>query len=129
MRYLTNGKEIFVPSGGVICKTGDAVGEDAIFYVMEGRVDLARELPDGYRFNYSVSKDGIFGVVSALNPGIHEMTATAVSNCQLYTWNKQSFETALSLYIEFAKLSIQELSRYLRAVNQEAERVWNKNVQ
>lgn len=124
MRYLTNGKEIFVPTGDVINREGEEVGDDAVYYVMEGKVRLTRNLAGGSRFQYDVAKDGLFGVVSALGPGQRLFSATAETNCQLYVWSKQSYETALSLYIEFAKLNIQELSRYLRAINQEAEKVW-----
>ena len=124
MRYLTNGKEIFVPAGAAIIKEGDEVGEDAVYYVMDGKVRLTRTLEGGYSFGYAVGKDGVFGVVSTLTSGVHLFSATAETNCQLYVWTKQSYETALSLYIEFAKLNIQELSHYLRAINQEAEKVW-----
>ncbi len=124
MRYLTNGKEIFVPAGSVIYQDADDVGEDAVYYVMEGRVRLSRSFESGYTLLYEVSKDGLFGVVEAVAIGSRVVTATAETNCQLYVWDKQSYETGLSLYIEFAKLNIQELSHYLRAINQEAEKVW-----
>src|SRR5579859_1820230 len=123
MRYLTNGKEIFVPAGTLINKEGDEVGEDAVYYVMEGKVRLTRVLETDQIFAYEVGKDGVFGVVSALTSGVRMFSATSETNCQLYVWNRQSYETALSLYIEFAKLNIQELSHYLRAINQEAEKV------
>ncbi|MBI3891508.1 MAG: cyclic nucleotide-binding domain-containing protein [Candidatus Wallbacteria bacterium] len=124
MRYLTNGKEIFVPAGSALYTDADDVGEDAVYYVMEGKVRLSRNLESGYTFTYDVAKDGVFGVVEAITSGVRFVTATAETNCQFYVWNKQSYETALSLYIEFAKLNIQELSHYLRAINQEAEKVW-----
>ncbi|MBI4869455.1 MAG: cyclic nucleotide-binding domain-containing protein [Candidatus Wallbacteria bacterium] len=124
MRYLTNGKELFVPAGGVIFKDADEVAEDAVYYVMEGKIRLSRQLESGYTFTYELSKDGVFGMVEAITSGIRFVTATAETNSQLYVWDKQSYETALSLYIEFAKLNIQALSHYLRAINQEAEKVW-----
>lgn len=124
MRYLANGKEIFVPAGTVLCREGDAVEEDAVYYVMEGKVRLSRHMASGYTFQYSVQKDGLFGVPPPAGPAVRIFTATAETNCQLYVWPKQAYDTALSLYIEFAKLSIQELSRFLRAINKEAEKVW-----
>ena len=118
MRYLANGKEITVAVGTVIYTEGGEVGSDAVYYVKQGEVWVTRAMPDGYSFLYPVSQDRIFGAVPAIAGSKRTDTASAVSDCVLYVWNKEEFEKAVSLYIEFARLSIQELSQFMRAINQ-----------
>lgn len=98
--------------------------DDAVYYVVEGEVNLRRKFDNGSGYEYSVGKDGLFGVVSTMTGRARFLTAVTSTNSQLYVWPKEAFISALSLYIEFARLSIQELSRELRVVNQESEKVW-----
>jgi len=123
MRYLTKGREISVNAGDFVYKTGDEVGDDAIYFVVKGRVNLVRKMKDGTEFAYLCATDDTFGVVSAMASPQREEDAVALEPCQLYAWSKDSFESAVSLYIEFARIAIQNLSRYLRMVNRDLAKV------
>lgn len=123
MRYLTKGREIQVKAGDAVYKTGQLIGDDAIYFIINGNVKLTRKMSDGAEFVYPCGPDDTFGVVSAMAGQQREEDAVATEPCQIYVWSKDAFESAVSLYIEFARLSIQNLSRYLRAVNKELAKV------
>jgi len=117
MRYLAKGREIEFKAGDVIYRVGDLVGENAIFYVSSGKVRLHREFEDKTRFVYELGAEDTFGIVSTMAEKVREQTSTAIEDVKLYCWDRDAFESAVSLYIEFARISIQHQSRYLRAVN------------
>lgn len=117
MRFLAKGHEVTFKAGDYVYRLGDAVGKDAIFYVISGKVELRRKLKDGFDFLYPVVEGDTFGVVSAMAGKPREQDALVLQDAKLYCWAPDAFESAVSLYIEFARLSIQHLSRYLRGVN------------
>ena len=123
MRYLTKGREIQVKAGEVVYKTGDKIAQDAIYYVVSGSIKLVRKMNDGSEFVYVCGPEDTFGVVAAMAGAQREEDAVAKENAQIYCWSKDMFESAVSLYIEFARLAIQNLSRYLRDVNKELAKV------
>lgn len=123
MRYLTKGREIHVKAGQPVYRTGDPIGDDAIYFIVSGNVHLVRRMKDGAEFVYPCGPDDTFGVVSAIAGSERAEDAIAAEPSQIYVWSKESFESAVSLYIEFARLAIQNLSRYLRAVNKELAKV------
>ncbi|MBI4865184.1 MAG: Crp/Fnr family transcriptional regulator [Candidatus Riflebacteria bacterium] len=119
MRYLTKGREITVKAGSLVYRTGDPIHDDAIYYIISGSVKLIRKMRDDYEFCYLCGTDDSFGVTTAMSDTKRECDAVALEDCQLYAWSKDAFESAVSLYIEFARLAIQHLSRYMREVNRE----------
>ena len=123
MRYLTKGREIHVNAGDAVYKIGHPIGDDAIYFIVSGNVKLVRRMGDGAEFVYPCGPDDTFGVVSSMAGQSREEDAIAAEPCQIYVWSKDAFESAVSLYIEFARLAIQNLSRYLRAVNKELAKV------
>mgnify|MGYP001576977624 CR=1 FL=1 len=123
MRYLTKGREIQVNAGDAVYKTGQSIGDDAIYFIVSGNVRLVRRMHDGEEFVYPCGPDDTFGVVSAMAGQQREEDAVALEACHIYVWSKDALESAVSLYIEFARLAIQNLSRYLRAVNKELAKV------
>jgi CRP-like cAMP-binding protein len=123
MRYLTKGREIQVNAGDPVYRTGQPIAEDAIYFIVSGSVKLVRTMKDGTEFVYPCGPDDTFGVVSAMAGQEREEDAIALETAQIYVWSKDAFESAVSLYIEFARLAIQNLSRYLRAVNKELAKV------
>ncbi len=123
MRYLTKGREIHIKAGDSVYRTGENIGDDAIYFIVSGSVKLVRKMGDGAEFVYPCGPDDTFGVTSAMAGSEREEDAIAQEPSQIYVWSKDAFESAVSLYIEFARLAIQNLSRYLRAVNKELAKV------
>jgi CRP-like cAMP-binding protein len=123
MRYLTKGLEVYHKVGDLIYKEGDPIGESSVYYVVTGSVKLVKTMTDGTEFVYVSGPEDVFGVVSAMCGPNFEETAIALEHCQLYAWDRTSFEACVSLYIEFARLAVVNLSRYLRAVNKELGKV------
>lgn len=123
MRYLTKGRELSVKAGESIYRFGSPIGDDGIYYVISGSVKLVRRMRDGTDFTYECGPEDTFGVVSTMAGSKREEDAVAITDSQIYVWSKDAFESAVSLYIEFARLAIQNLSRYLRAVNRELAKV------
>jgi len=123
MRYLTKGRELTVGPGELIYKLGDPIGQDGIYFIRSGKVELVRTMRNGTVFRYPCGVDDTFGVVSSMSADSREEDAVAVEPCQIYVWSRDAFESGVSLYIEFARLAIQNLSRYLRAVNRDLAKV------
>jgi CRP-like cAMP-binding protein len=112
-----------VEAGRPVYNLGDPIGEGGIYFVMGGSVKLLRKFRDGSEFSYVCGVEETFGVVSSMAGERREEDAIALEHCQIYVWSRDAFESAVSLYIEFARLAIQHLSRYLRAVNRDLAKV------
>lgn len=123
MRYLTKGREVHVKAGAAVYSTGEPIGDDAIYFIVSGAVRLVRKMADATEFVYPCGPDDTFGVVSTMAGSQRAEDAIASESSQIYVWSKEAFESAVSLYIEFARLAIQNQSRYLRAVNRELAKV------
>jgi CRP-like cAMP-binding protein len=119
MRYLTRGREQQLEAGQQIYAPGDPIGSDSVFIVISGSVKLVRHLEDKTSFVYVCQREETFGIVSTMAGSARQEAAIACEPTAVYTWSKEAFESAVSLYIELARLVIQNMSRYLRTVDRE----------
>ena len=112
-----NGKEITLKAKTVIYRPGDIIKEDAIYYILEGRVTVARRINAKHILHENFSANDVFGIVSAYKFSNRDELAATRRDSRLYVWDKKNFETAVSMHPELARRVILCLSRRLRNMN------------
>jgi hypothetical protein len=117
-RYLEYGEQITNPSRSVIYRTGDAVGDKPVFYVIAGLVKIEYPL-SGSTFPLWMPPDVIFGLVEPLAQCERLCVAHAMERTLLYRWDLEGFFTAAGVYWELALVATTGLTRELRIMNAE----------
>lgn len=102
--------------GQHIFEAGAAANE--IFFLAKGKVKLSRSFsPDDPRRESLlnvIGDGGVFGELSVLDPGPRTTTATALTNCDVYTLSRTDLDIVLEQHPELALGMLQRLAHRLR---------------
>jgi CRP/FNR family cyclic AMP-dependent transcriptional regulator len=104
------------PRGSSIFSEGEL--GDRLYIVLSGKVKLGRHSPDGRENLLSVlGPSDMFGELSVFDPGPRTSSATAVTDVELYTMERNTLLEWIRQHPEIAEQLLRVLARRLRRTN------------
>lgn len=136
-RFLIKGEVQDFARGEIIFQAGQPISRDenCVYFVMDGRIHLAKRFPNGKILTNIARIGDVFGVETSFTNSAEtwQFTAICTKPTKVYCWNRSNFEIILGTYAEIAKTTIVLESRWLRRINQlvgdlDKGTVWDEKV-
>ena len=109
--------------GDNIYEADQLVGSTAIYFILDGEVDIIKKYTPLQKEIFPHKKGDIFGMLEVYTGGPRVTDAIATSMVQVVGFNRADFEKAMIANLGFAVLGIRVLSRMLRQMNDTIKKI------
>jgi CRP-like cAMP-binding protein len=116
---LQYGEKVILDAGTCIYKTGSALEQKPVYYIIAGLVKIEFNLEEGRKFPLYLQPDAVFGLVEPLLASERVTAAYCMEKSILYHWDLESFDMASGVHWELALNTITGLTQILRILNAE----------
>ncbi len=103
--------------GDFIYEADQLVGATAMYFILEGDVEVIKKYTPLQKEVFLHKKGDIFGMLEVYTGGPRVTDAVAMNVVQVVGFNRADFEKAMVANLGFAVLAIRVLSRMLRQMN------------
>ncbi len=97
----------------------EPVGDDAIFLIKKGQVQLEVPKKDGTRITIPLNEGDIMGIPEVYTGSNRITEAVCESPVECYVWSESEFLSASSVIWELSLYTIKSLSSVLKIINAE----------